>query len=84
MLFLDCTAYLDQEGAPTMRASGRGAMPVHNAVQPRADRGRHDQVPGPALVQRANRIPHLQPHAGARGEHCRSIVTLRAPLPRPA
>ena len=59
MMFLDCPAYLDQEGTVTVRAARRGQVPLHHALNRRAGRKRHDQVPGRPLLLRGHLIPHL-------------------------
>jgi len=61
-----------------MRASRRGEVPVHLALQRRAGRSRHDQMPFRPLVQRANRIPHLR-SGGFRcqGSTCSIALRLR-------
>jgi hypothetical protein len=66
-MFLDCPAYLDEHGARRCRLPRRGVEPVRLALQRRASRSRHDQMPFWPLVQRANRIPHLRNPAKARG-----------------
>ena len=70
-MFLNCPAYLDQRGRPTMRAACRGQVPVHHAFHRRARGRRHDQVPGRPLLQRGHRVPHLGRHGQGRSGHCR-------------
>jgi hypothetical protein len=55
-MFLYSRAYRDEEGA--LRASGRGAVPIHYEISRLAAGQRHDQLPGRSLVHRAYRIPH--------------------------
>jgi hypothetical protein len=66
VMFLDCPAYLDEDGARAMRASRLGGGAVHRQINRRAAGKRQDPVPARPLVQRAHRIPH-RARAAARG-----------------
>jgi hypothetical protein len=53
VMFLNCPAYLDQDGAVRWAAC-RGQVPVYHALNRRARRKRHDQVSGRPLLHRGH------------------------------
>ena len=62
---------------PTPHDAGsavRGQVLVHDALNRRAPRERHDQMPAGLLVQRARRTPHLGTHGQARSGHYRQML----------
>jgi len=63
MMFLDCPAYLDEEGALRcgLPAEVRRQFTMRSSDGPLE--GRHDQVPVRPLGQRANRIPRTRTRA---------------------
>ena len=72
MMFLDCPAWLDQDGTVRCGLPAEVRWQHTMCSTGRAPRRRHDQVRCRALVQRAQRIPHLGKQRQASARPCRS------------